>query len=130
MNPSLIDLSNFVPTDETEIIIKNETVIEEYWSDTKESWSKGKYYLGGHKPMNPNDKITDDMLLIIFNYYKNEPYYCNNIEMASIYKSERQLSEIKIIIARYKAVQKKRILIELNKIGLNEDVNKIILTYY
>jgi hypothetical protein len=49
-DPSLSDLIKFEPYN---------PAVEAYSADTKSNWSKGKYWLGGQIPMNPDDKITD-----------------------------------------------------------------------
>ena len=41
MNPTLNQLINFVPQNETEFIILKETVLSEYLIDTKSTWSGG-----------------------------------------------------------------------------------------
>ena len=129
MNPSFNQLVNFVSNDETEVIIINETVIQEYLKDIKSSWSGGKYYLGGQIKLDPNDLITDALLEKVhkINHDPNM-YVCNSAEMASVYRARRQLSEISCIVARYKEIAKKRIMAELNKTKLNTDVNHVIVS--
>ena len=129
MNPSFNQLVNFVSKDETEVIIINETVIQEYVEDIKSSWSGGKYYLGGQIKLDPNDSITDALLEKVhkINHDPNM-YVCNSAEMASVFRARRQLSEISRIVARYKEIAKKRIMTELNKTKLNTDVNHLIVS--
>jgi hypothetical protein len=129
MNPTFNQLVNFVSNDETEVIIINETVIQEYVEDIKSSWSGGKYYLGGQIKLDPNDSITDALLEKVhkINHDPNM-YVCNSAEMASVFRARRQLSEISRIVARYKEIAKKRIMTELNKTKLNTDVNHIIVS--
>lgn len=130
MNPTLNDLINFVPQNKTEFIKSTETVLDEYLSDTKSSWSKGKYYLGGQIKLDPNDVITDELIKKVNDIYSNpsEIYYCNNAEMASVIRSMRNMNEMTVIVERYKEVQKNRILKELNKTKLNTDVNDMIVS--
>jgi len=118
MNPSLNDLINFVPKDETEIIIKGETVIQEYLEDTKLRWSNDKYWLGGHIQINLNDVIAPELLA------KADRLTNAN---AGVLRGKRQLNEINAVVKRYVEVQKQRILCELNKTNLNSDVNKHIV---
>ena len=127
MNPSLNDLINFVPKNETEIIIKGETVIQEYLEDSKSRWSNGKYWLGGHIQMNLDDAITPELLTNVRRLLNANPDYCNSFEMASVLRTKRQFGEICAIVKRYVEVQKQRILCELNKTKLNSDVNKHIV---
>lgn len=128
MNPTLNQLINFVPQNETEFIIK-ETVIQEYSIDIKSTWSGGKYYLGGQIKLDPDDIITDVLLKKVNDMYSDPSKldYCNSAEMASIWRAIRQMSEMTNIVERYKEIQKKRIMTELNKTKLNTDVNKIIV---
>lgn len=130
MNPTLNDLINFIPQTKKEFIKSTETVLDEYLSDTKSSWSKGKYYLGGQIKLDPNDIITDELIKKVNDIYSNpsEIYYCNNAEMASVMRSMRNMNEMTVIVERYKEVQKNRILKELNKTKLNTDVNDMIVS--
>ena len=127
MNPSLNDLINFVPKNETEIIIKGETVIQEYLEDSKLRWSNGKYWLGGNIKMNLDDAITPELLTNVRRLLNDSEDYCNSFEMASVLRTKRQFGEICAIVKRYVEVQKQRILCELNKTKLNSDVNKHIV---
>ena len=107
MNPSLNDLINFVPKDETEII-KNETVIQEYLKDCKSSWSNGKYWLGGNIKLSTDDAITPELLENAFELLHKNEYYCNSFEMASVWNAKRQLSEITAIVKRYNEIHKQK----------------------
>jgi hypothetical protein len=127
MNPSLNDLINFVPKDETEIIMKGETVIQEYLEDTKSRWSNGKYWLGGHIQINLNDVIIPELLAKADRLTNANADVCNSFEMASVLRGKRQFTEINAVVKRYVEVQKQRILCELNKTNLNSDVNKHIV---
>jgi hypothetical protein len=119
-DPSLFDLSTFAPL---------EAVVKEYIDDTKSSWSKGKYWLGGQIALNPTDKITDEFIEKVQKINDDsDDYACNMAEMASIWRSKRQFTEIKSIIQKYKDFTKQRVLDELNKTKLNSDVNNIIIS--
>ncbi len=129
INPSLNDLANFTPMNESEILIVKETVIKEYLEDVKSSWSGGKYWLGGQLGIKPDDPITESLLSKadkLLNAASCD-YFCNSAEMASVWRSQRQFKEINTIIKRYKEIQKKRIMDELNKTKLNSDVNGMIV---
>ena len=118
-DPSLFDLLAFAP---------QETVINEYVEDTKSSWAKGNYWLGGQIKLSPTDKITDEMLKKVQAVYDGPCDACNSAEMASIRRSKRQLSEIKNVVHRFREDAKRQLLTDLNKTRLNEDVNKIIVS--
>ena len=130
INPTLNDLVNFTPMNESEILINKETVIQEYLEDIKSSWSGGKYWLGGQLGIRPNDPITPT-LLSKADKLLNEAscdYFCNSAEMASVWRSQRQFKEINGIVQRYEDIQKKRIMDELAKTKLNSDVNDMIVS--
>ena len=120
LNPTLRLLLNFVPNDDTENIMTNETVLQDYFEDTKSSWSKGKYYLGGFIIMNLDDDITiasieDAKNMMITNL--NKYGYANGAEYGSVMRHNRQLCEMETIVKKYMA------LAELNKTVLNADMS-------
>jgi hypothetical protein len=119
-DPSLLELAMFAPS---------EAIVTEYIADTKSSWSEGKYWLGGQIPMDPNDKITDALIEKVQKINDNsDGYYCNNAEMASIWRAQRQFSQIKNLVQRYIVEAKKRLMTDLNKTKLNSDVNGVIVS--
>jgi hypothetical protein len=132
MNPSLIQLSQFVPKNDDERSIYNiETekyIIQKYIDDSKSSWSKGKYYLGGQIILDPNEPITPELFKKAWKPYL-EPggdYYCNSAEYASILNAKRGLTSIETIVKKYIKV---RIMEELEKTKLVTDVNKAIVGF-
>jgi hypothetical protein len=130
INPSLNDLATFAPMNESEILINKETVIQEYLTDTKSSWSGGKYWLGGQFKVGPDEPITPTLLSKADKLLQkaSSDYCCNSAEIASVWRAQRQFSEINTIIERHKDIQRKRmIMAELNKTKLNSDVNSAIV---
>lgn len=138
---TLNKLLRFVPENDAEREIYNgckKDVLNEYLEDTKSTWSKDQFYLGGFIKMKPDDEIT---LKIIDNVkQERERRYieyggpCNSAEIASIWKSERQLSEIEEIVKKYEEIYKLRYKLrvekELNKIQkLNNDVTSSIVGF-
>jgi hypothetical protein len=118
--PTFLELATFAPSD---------SIVIDYIAETKASWSNGKYWLGGHIPMNPNDKITDALIQKVQKIYDNsDGYACNSAEMVSIWRAKRQFTEIKKLVQRYIADAKERLLVELNKTTLNPDVNGVIVS--
>lgn len=118
-DPSLFDLLSFSP---------QERVVNEYVEDTKSCWTKGNYWLGGQIKLTPTDKITDEMLKKVQAIYDGPCDACNSAEMASIWRSKRQLYEIKNVVHRFREDAKRQLLTDLNKTRLNEDVNNIIVS--
>jgi hypothetical protein len=83
--------------------------------------------------MNPDDEITlkqiDEVKIIRAKRVDEYGGPCNSAEMASIWRSERQLSEIEVLIKIYSEILKYRYLKELEKTKLNDDVSNIIVSY-
>ena len=132
MNPSLIQLHNFVVDNEAERAIYNidteKYIIQKYIDDSNSSWSKGKYWLGGQIQLDPNEPITPELFKKAWKPYL-EPggdYYCNSAEYASILNAKRDLTNIETIVKKYIKVQ---IMNELEKTKLVTDVNKTIVGF-
>jgi hypothetical protein len=129
MNPSLIQLSTFVLQNNAEKEIYNieseKYIIQQYIDDSKSSWAKGKYYLGGQIRMEPNDPITPELLNDTNKLFDaSGDYYCNSFEYASILRAKSGLQSIETIVNKYNEIQRLRILQELEKTTLVSDVNK------
>ena len=133
---TLNKLIGFVPENDAEREIFGsckKTVLYEYLQDSKSSWSKGQFYLGGFIEMKPDDEITLKQIyeVKIIRAKMVEEYGgpCNSAEMASIWRSERQLSEIEVLVKIYSEILKYRYLKELEKTKLNTDVNTVIVSF-
>jgi len=123
MTATLNTLIQFTPNDNTEREIFEsckKDVLNDYLADTKSTRSNGTFYLGGFIKMKPDDEITlkkiDEVKIIrskIIDEY-GEP--CNNDEMASIWRSERQLNEIEVLVKKYEEIYKLRVTNDLLKI--------------
>jgi hypothetical protein len=134
MNPSLIQLSQFIPVNDAERSIYNiesdKYIIQKYLNDTKSSWAKGKYYLGGQIQLDQKESITSELIQKAWKPYSDgDNYYCNSFEYASISNSKAELTSIEKIIKKYIEVQKLRVLQELEKTKLVRDVNKEIMRF-
>uniref|UniRef100_A0A6C0B5K8 Uncharacterized protein n=1 Tax=viral metagenome TaxID=1070528 RepID=A0A6C0B5K8_9ZZZZ len=128
-DPSLLDLANFLPNDDTEVIIVGETVVAEYMAYSKEMWANRNYWLGGQVKVSMTEKITDELLNKVRKVNSDSgDYACNSWEMASIQRSQRQFSEIIVVVKRYRDVMRRRVLAELEKTPLNADVNGVIMS--
>ena len=130
---NLISLLEFIPNGDEERNLFNtlkKDVLNEYLADTKSTWSKGTFYLGGQIKMNPDEEITLDKIKEVREISRKRLIEyggpCNSWEAASIWRSERQLNEIESIIKVYLKIY---ILRELEKTKLNTDVNNIIVSY-
>jgi len=135
MNPSLIQLSEFVPNNDAERAIYNidaeKYIIKKYIDDSKSSWAKGKYYLGGQIRVEPSEPITPELFKQAWKPYTDGScdYYCNSFEYASILAAKNGLTNIEKIVKKYIEVQKLRIMEELEKTKLVTDVNKTIVGF-
>lgn len=134
MNPTLIQLSEFVPDNDAERAIYNivseKSIIQKYLKDTKSSWAKGKYWLGGQIPLDPNAEITPELIAKVWEMFSDAgDYYCNSAEHASLLQAKGGLTSIEIIVKKYIEVQKLRVLNELAKTKLVTDVNKEIVSF-
>jgi hypothetical protein len=132
MNPSLIQLSQFVPKNDDERSIYNidaeKYIIQKYIDDTKSSWSKGKYWLGGQINLDPNEPITPELFKKAWKPYLDGSCddYCNSWEYASVLTAKSGLTSIETIVRKYIKV---RIMNELEKTKLVTDVNKTIVGF-
>jgi hypothetical protein len=124
-DPSLLDLVA------QESVVIDETVVAEYIEDTKTTWSKGGYWLGGQVKMMPTDKITDELFARVKQLYVEKSDYgpANSWEMASIWRAQRQFTEIEAVVKRYREVMRQRVLAELAKTPLPTDVHGIIISH-
>ena len=135
MNPSLIQLSKFVPKNEDEQSIYNvdaeKYIIQKYIDDSQSSWAKGKYYLGGQIRVEPNEPITPELFKQAWKPFLDGSCddYCNSFEYASIITAKNGLTSIDKIVGKYIEIQKLRILKELEKTKLVTDVNKTIVGF-
>jgi hypothetical protein len=132
MNPSLIQLSEFVPNNVDERAVYNvdddKYIIQQYIDESKSSWAKGKYWLGGQINLDPNEPITPELFKKAWKPY-SEPggdYYCNSSEYASVLRAKSGLCSIETIVKKYIKV---RILQELEKTKLVTDINKTIIGF-
>ena len=133
---TLNKLIEFTPNDDDERTIFEDCkrdVLNEYLADTKSTWSKGTFYLGGFIKMKPDDEITMKKIneVKITRAKRIDEYGgpCNSAEMDSIWRSERQLSEIEVLVKIYSEIIKYRYLKELEKLKLDNDVNNVIVSF-
>ena len=131
---TLNTLLNFVPEDEIESAIfnVNKSVLTKYLNDTKESWSKGKFYLGGQTPMDLDEEITFSKIKNVKEITKQKMIdygICNSWEMARVNSCENELFEMEIILKKYKKIYKLRMRNILHMTTLKSDLNELIMKY-
>jgi len=127
-------LLGFVPKDEIEskIFNVNKSVLNKYFNDTKESWSKGKFYLGGQIPMHLDEEITFLKIKNVKEITKQKMIdigVCNSFEMSSVNASARDLNEIELILKKYQEIYKLRMTNILYTTILKKDLSDLIISY-
>ena len=111
MNPTLLQLHDFFLENEIDLDIDiDKSIIQTYLNDSKSSWSKGKYYLGGQIKLDQNEPITPELITKAWKPYLDGScdYYCNSFEYASILRSKAGLTSIEKIVNKYIEIQKMR----------------------
>ena len=131
---TLNSLLIFVPENEIESAIfnVNKSVLQKYFKDTKQSWSDGKFYLGGQIPIKPNEEITFSKINNVREIQRQKDIdisSCNSWEMASINTSKRELNEMEIILTKYYEIYKLRITNILYMTILKQDLSNLIISY-
>jgi hypothetical protein len=131
---TLNTLLNFVPKDEfeSEIFNVNKSVLTKYFKDTKESWSKGKFYLGGQIPMDLDEEITFSKIKNVKEIQRQKDIdigFCNSWEMANVNASKTELNEMEIILEKYQEIYKFRMKNILHMTTLKSDLNELIMKY-
>lgn len=82
----------------------NEHVIIYYMSETKEKWTNGKYYIGGHLPISPSDIITKQLIQSVDNINTTKlPFH--SIENRSIYNHNERFTEFKNILKKENIIE-------------------------
>ena len=106
--PSLNELISFVKTNAEYFDDLELTVLQEYYSNTADKWSNGKYYLHGQLPLLPDTPITNQIIDDAKNIhiqrgidYGNP---CNSFESASIACSINHYKQLLLIRNRYQKV--------------------------
>jgi len=73
-------------------------IINDYIKTTKESWTKGKYYLGGHLPLDLTETITYEHIKFVENKNISSGGPCNSWESMSMGKTLHEFNTIKTLI--------------------------------
>ena len=82
-------------------------LINRYAKQINESWTQGRYYLGGQVPLHLDDEITPDIILDVSEKLFIEPQdVANSWEMASIQRAQSDFIEFQHMLETYKRVIK------------------------
>ena len=82
-------------------------LINRYVKQTNETWTKGKYYLGGQVPLNIDDEITGDIMYDVHHRtFIQARDIANSWEMASVQRAETDFLEFQDLVNTYKRIVK------------------------
>jgi len=106
--PSLNELISFVKTNAEYFDHLELTVLQEYYSNTADKLSNGKYYLHGQLPLLPDTPITNQIIDDAKNIHIQRSIEygtpCNSFESASIRASINRYDQLILIIKQYQVV--------------------------
>lgn len=81
---------------------ENET-LKYYASETKESWSNNKYYLGGQVPLSGDQVITEKHINEVKKKNSVRCMPCNSWENASVQESDYHWNEFQRLLSIFRA---------------------------
>ena len=80
-------------------------LINRYFKQLNESWTQGRYYLGGQVPLYIDDEITPSIILEISEILFLGPQdVANSWEMASVQRAQSDFIEFQDLLETYKRV--------------------------
>jgi hypothetical protein len=131
---TLNNMINFVPKSKQEILLYNsinKDALQEYLNDTKKSYSKGQFYLGGQLLMYPDEEITlkkfDEVRDISNKRFIEYGGPSNSFEAASIKNYQNIFNDVEKIVRIYLKIGYLRELEKNQK--LNTDLNTEITEF-
>ena len=109
--PTLRKLIDFIPLNDKEREMYNidvsNSILQKYLDQTKNRYSRGKYYLGGQIELGIDDEITPELIDEVKNI--NDNSFCgSNCEVASLNQHKKDLTSLETIISKYNEIQKMR----------------------
>jgi hypothetical protein len=106
--PSLNELIAFVNENSEHFYDLELTVLQDYYSNTIDKWSEGKYYLHGQLPLLPDTPITNQIMDDAKNIHIQRSIEygnpCNSFESASIACSITRYKQLIQILDRYQTI--------------------------
>jgi hypothetical protein len=107
-SPTLTELISFVKNNADYFDDLKLNVLQEYYDNTNDKWSNGKYYLHGQLPLLPDTPITDQIIDDAKNIHiqRGMEYGtpCNSFESSSINHSINSYDQFVAIIDRHQTV--------------------------
>ena len=86
-------------------IFPKHRLVNRYLRQIDESWTKGRYYLGGQVPLHIDDNITGDIILDVSHRLFVQPAdITNSWEMASVQRAQSDFIEFQDLMETYKRV--------------------------
>ena len=86
-------------------IFPNHYLINRYFKQLNESWTQGRYYLGGQVPLYIDDEITHEIILKVSEILFLGPQdVANSWEMASVQRAQSDFIEFQDLLETYKRV--------------------------
>jgi len=86
-------------------IFPNHYLINRYFKQLNESWTQGRYYLGGQVPLYIDDEITPEIILKVSEILFLGPQdVANSWEMASVQRAQSDFIEFQDLLETYKRV--------------------------
>ena len=83
--------------------IPNHHLVNRYLKQIEESWTYGRYYIGGQVPLYPSDIITYAIINDVSEKLFIGPHYItNSIEMASLERAQSDFIEFQDMMESYK----------------------------
>lgn len=83
----------------------NHYLINRYAKQVNESWTKGRYYLGGQIPLTVDDAVTSDIILEISRrLFTDTIEITNSCEMASVQRAQSDFLEFQHVLETYKRI--------------------------
>jgi hypothetical protein len=118
VNPSLDDLISFTCLHKEKFHDLDLTVLQDYYSNTVDNLSGGKYYLHGYLPLFPDTPITHQIIDDAKNIHVQRNMYYGNmykpIDSVFINDSINKYNNLIAIIDLYKIIVTKNICTETN----------------
>ena len=105
-SPSLLDLEKSLTEEPYLYEGLDKSSVSEYISHSRQSWSKGKFWLGGHRHTLTSTSLTEDLFKItdqeIDNRYLMYGGPSNSMKAYSIVKHDAKYNGIKALVKRFR----------------------------
>lgn len=76
-------------------------LVNRFLSQLNDSWTGGKFYLGGQIPLGPDDEITNEIICKVLEIQSQPCEITNSWEQASVERSKRDMIEFMTLYNDY-----------------------------